>query len=78
MGGDLGTFGRGQMVPEFEEAVFSMAKGEVSEPVKTQFGYHIIKLEDLQESTESTFDEVKAEVEKVYYIKNKMKFMEIR
>ncbi len=37
MGGDLGTFGRGQMVPEFEEAVFSMAKGEVSEPVKTQF-----------------------------------------
>ena len=64
MGGDLGTFGRGQMVPEFEEAVFSMAKGEVSEPVKTQFGYHIIKLEDLQESTESTFDEVKAEVEK--------------
>ena len=53
-----------EMVPEFEEAVFSMAKGEVSEPVKTQFGYHIIKLEDLQESTESTFDEVKAEVEK--------------
>lgn len=68
MGGDLGTFGRGQMVPEFEEAVFSMAKGEVSEPVKTQFGYHIIKLEDLQESTESTFDEVKAEVEKKFII----------
>ncbi len=55
-----------------------MAKGEVSEPVKTQFGYHIIKLEDLQESTESTFDEVKAEVEKSLFIKNKMKFMEIR
>ena len=44
-GGDLGTFGRGQMVPEFEEATFAMNVGDVSEPVKTQFGYHLIKLE---------------------------------
>ena len=42
-GGDLGEFGRGQMVPSFEEAAFSLEVDQVSPPVQTQFGYHLIK-----------------------------------
>ncbi len=45
-GGDLGYFTRGQMVKEFENAAFSMEVGEVSNPIKTQFGYHLIYLTD--------------------------------
>ena len=63
-GGDLGTFTRGQMVPEFEEAVFNMKNGEVSGPVKTQFGYHLIKLENLQAGGESEYEEVRNEIER--------------
>ncbi|MFX1293974.1 MAG: peptidylprolyl isomerase [Promethearchaeota archaeon] len=42
-GGDLGVFGRGKMIPEFERTVFKMKIGEISNPIKTKFGYHIIK-----------------------------------
>ncbi|MEF9990518.1 MAG: peptidylprolyl isomerase [Romboutsia sp.] len=63
-GGNLGSFPRGQMVPEFEEAVFSMEKDEVRGPVQTQFGYHLIKLDDIQTGGESEYEEVKNEIEK--------------
>ena len=52
------------MVPEFEEAVFNMNNGEVSGPVKTQFGYHLIKLENKNESSIPAYDEVAEEVGK--------------
>jgi peptidyl-prolyl cis-trans isomerase C len=60
-GGDVGTFGHGSMVPSFDEAAFKMTPGQVSEPVKSQFGYHIIKLES--RDTKS-FEAVKPEIEK--------------
>ncbi|HEY8248194.1 MAG TPA: peptidylprolyl isomerase [Hyphomicrobium sp.] len=58
-GGFLGYFGAGQMVPEFEAAVAKMQKGQVSEPVKTNFGWHIIKLEDRRNKLPPTFEQVK-------------------
>ena len=58
-GGDLGYFGHGQMVPEFEAVVFKMAKGDVSDPIKTQFGWHLIKLEDKRTKQPPAFDIVK-------------------
>ncbi|EQB40144.1 peptidyl-prolyl cis-trans isomerase [Sulfurimonas hongkongensis] len=59
-GGDLGYFSKGQMVPEFDAKVFSMKTGTISEPVKTQFGYHIIYLEDKKAKKTLSFTEVKS------------------
>ncbi len=61
-GGNLGDFGRGQMVPEFDTACFEMEAGEMRGPVKTDFGYHIIKLNSKSESATAAFDEVKAQI----------------
>lgn len=57
-GGNLGDFARGQMVPEFEDAAFSMSEGEISEPVKTQFGYHIIKLNAKHDAAEMKYEDI--------------------
>jgi len=48
-GGNLGTFGRGQMVPEFDQVVFSAPVGQVQGPVKTQFGYHLVEVTERQD-----------------------------
>jgi peptidyl-prolyl cis-trans isomerase C len=62
-GGDLGPFGRGQMVPPFEEAAFALEVGEVSEVVETSFGYHIIKLFEKNEQTVVPFEEARGFIE---------------
>jgi len=61
-GGSLGEFGKGQMVPEFDQAVFAMEVGEVKGPVKTQFGYHLIKLDAKNEAKEIAFEEVSEQI----------------
>ncbi len=58
-GGDLGEFTKGQMVPEFEEAAFNMEVGTISEPVKSQFGYHLIQLNEKNDVTSFESEEVK-------------------
>jgi peptidyl-prolyl cis-trans isomerase D len=62
-GGDLGWFGRGRMVPEFERAAFALKPGEVSPVVKTQFGYHILKLDERKAAGTKTFDEVRLDLQ---------------
>lgn len=61
-GGDLGSFGRGQMVPEFEKAAYGMEVGQVSDIVETQFGYHLIKKTGHTKAEKTPFDEVKDQI----------------
>ncbi len=62
-GGDLGFFPRGRMVPAFEEAAFSLKVGELSQLVKTPFGYHIIKLEERKEAYTTSLEEVRSQIQ---------------
>jgi peptidyl-prolyl cis-trans isomerase C len=65
-GGDLGFFKKGMMVPEFEAVVFTMNKGDVTKvPVKTQFGFHVIKVEDKRVAPPPPFDQVKDQVKQI-------------
>lgn len=62
-GGSLGAISRGEMVPEFEDAAFNLELGEISAPVRSQFGYHIIKIDSIDGGVAQEFDEVKFDIE---------------
>jgi peptidyl-prolyl cis-trans isomerase C len=69
-GGDLGFFTKERMVPEFSAAAFALTPGQVSDPVKSQFGFHIIKLTEKRERPVPTYEEVKDQIEQFMFRKN--------
>ena len=78
-GGSLGTFGRGQMVKEFDEAVFNAEVGKIIGPVKTDFGYHLIRVDELTGGEQSEFAEVYPQImQQLTTEKQNKKYMEVR
>lgn len=69
-GGDLGTFTKNMMIPEFGNAVFEMKKGQLSEPIKTPFGWHIVLVEEKDWTTPPAFEEIQEQLQQLYMEKN--------
>ena len=78
-GGNLGTFGRGQMVPEFDKAVFEGEAGKLIGPVKTTFGYHLIHIDALEQGSVASFEEVYPQImQQLINEKQNKKYMALR
>ncbi|KPJ99191.1 MAG: hypothetical protein AMK71_10150, partial [Nitrospira bacterium SG8_35_4] len=75
-GGDLGYFGRGRMVPEFERAALSLKTGEVSPPVKTRFGYHIIKQTDVKMGDPASFEQSREAIQRELVNQKRKKYFD--
>jgi peptidyl-prolyl cis-trans isomerase C len=72
VGGDLGFLSKGNMIPEFEEVVFAMEVGEVSDVIESEFGYHLVKLTDVREArNQLEYDEVAAEISRMLLLKRR-------
>lgn len=75
-GGDLGYFSKEQMVPEFSNVAFKLEKGQISEPVKTQFGWHVLKVEDKRVKPTPKFEDVKPQIEQYVARKAQAEFVQ--
>ncbi len=62
-GGDLGFFGRGKMIPEFQDVAFSLKEGDISRPVQTQYGWHVIKMIEKRQQQQSPYEEAKKQIQ---------------